>query len=248
MVESNAKRLADAKQKGKCVSKGKGGVSRASRRKLLERIDVTLEDVYKSPRHGNYRDPTTELFYLLLTVRTRISDVRPRLRALKQHCETWDGLADAVSQDLVPILAPLGFGTKRASVVVQVAKQIRADAGKVDLVFLKRRSHEEALSYLRSLPFVGEKVARCVALYSLAADISPMDANATRVLSRTGALPRNILPKHAHVWIDQLVARGRSYSLHVNLVAHGQTRCKGLSPLCEGCALMNLCRFFRTGH
>lgn len=219
-----------------------------SRRRLLERIDAILERVYQSPRHGNYREPTTELFYLLLSVRTRISDVRPRLRELKQHCGTWDRLADARPEDLIPTLAPLGFGAKRSSLVIKVARRIRKDTGKVNLGFLKRKLPADALTYLRSSPFVGEKVARCVALYSLDADISPMDANATRVLCRVGVLPRDIIPKRAHVWIDRLVAKGGSYRLHVNLVAHGHTQCRALSPLCEGCELASLCRFFRTGH
>jgi len=219
-----------------------------ARRRLLITIDILLEDTYQSPRHGNYRDPTAELFYLLLTVRTRISDVRPRLQALKRRCGGWNGIADATPSEIGPILSPLGFGNKRAKLIIQVADRIREDRGRVDLSFLKRWAPGDAIAYLRSLPFVGEKVARCVALYCLDADVSPMDAHATRILARTGVLPRNVKPKHAHAWIDCLVSTGASYRLHVNLVAHGQVCCKAVSPACKICPLTGCCRYSRTGH
>ncbi len=227
---------------GACV------IATDARRDLLSEIDIVLEGVYRSPRHGNYRDPTTELFYILLTVRTRIADVRPRLQALKRQCGNWNHVADATPSEIMPILAPLGFGSKRAKLIIQVADRIRKDRGRVDLSFLKRRTPEDAIAYLRSLPFVGEKVARCVAMYCLDADVSPMDTHATRVLSRTGVLPRNLEPKHAHAWIDRLVPTGASFRLHVNLVAHGQSCCKAILPVCKSCPLNNLCRYYRTGH
>lgn len=117
-----------------------------------------------------------------------------------------------------------------------------------DLRWLKRKSLDDALAYLRSLPFVGEKVARCVAMYCLDADISPMDTHATRILARIGVLPRNLQPKRAHDWIDRLVTPGSSYRLHVNLVAHGQRCCRPISPCCRNCPINHVCRYFRTGR
>lgn len=45
-------------------------ISRKAREALLRRVDTALEQIYRSPGHGNYRDPTTGLFYLLLAVQT----------------------------------------------------------------------------------------------------------------------------------------------------------------------------------
>lgn len=223
-------------------------VAIAARRALLSEIDDVLEETYRSPRHGNYRDPTTELFYLLLTVRTRIADVRPYLRALKSRCGTWNRLPDIAPNAIRPILNPLGLGNKRSDLMIRVAGRIRRDTGRVDLRWLKRKSLDDALAYLRSLPFVGEKVARCVAMYCLDADISPMDTHATRILARIGVLPRNLQPKRAHDWIDRLVTPGSSYRLHVNLVAHGQRCCRPISPCCRNCPINHVCRYFRTGR
>lgn len=219
-----------------------------ARKELLSRIDPLLEVAYHSPRHGNYKEPTTELFYLLLTVKSRIRDARPHLRMLKKQCGTWNNLPDIHPDSIKPAIEALGLGTKRSHLLVRVATQIRKDFGKVNLTGLKDLPHDDAISYLKSLPFVGEKVARCVALYSLGADISPMDANVTRVLSRIGVLPRNIGPKNAHDWMDGLIAVGAAYRLHVNLVAHGQECCKATSLFCEECPVSSLCRYVKTGY
>lgn len=206
-----------------------------------------LQRAYGSPRHGNYRDPTTELFYLLLTVKTRIVDVRPQLRALKRRCGEWNNLPNLRPKDIRGILSPLGFGNKRSAMLIEVAKRIRDDFGRVSLAGLRKMNDGAALDYLQSLPSVGEKVARCVAMYSLDVDISPMDANATRVLSRIGVLPRGIEPSSAHFWIDRLVQEGASYRLHVNLLAHGQRCCKAVGPRCQECVLVSLCRYSKSG-
>lgn len=197
---------------------------------------------------GNHKNPTTELFYLLLTVKTRIADARPHLRALKKLCGTWNQLPDVPPDKIRPILDPLGFGAKRTKILMVVADRIRHDFSCVSLNRLKRQPIETSLAYLRTLPFVGEKVARCVALYTLNGDISPMDTHATRVLSRTGVLPRDIDPKKAHAWIDRLVEPGASYRLHVNLLAHGQQCCKAIAPQCTHCPLILFCRYARLGR
>lgn len=220
----------------------KRAASTGGRRALLREIDPLLDKVYRRPKHGNFRDPTTELFYLLLTVKSRISDALPKLKELKMQVLTWNNLPDVSPESIRPILDPLGFGTKRSQILIQVAKRVRQDFGRVNLLILRRKSKDEALDYLRSLPFVGEKVARCVALYSLDVDVSPMDANSTRVLSRIGVLPHKIEAKQAHPWIDKLIDEGASYRLHVNLLAHGQRCCVPRSPKCHQCPVAHLCR------
>lgn len=214
---------------------------------LLDVVDRRLEALYHSPRHGNYRDPTTELFYLLLTLRTRIHDVRPVMAALRSRCGHWSNLPSLEKSALYQILKPLGMWRKRAELLRNVAGRIQADFGCVSLTALKSMSGQDAVEYLRGLPGVGEKVARCVALYALDVDVSPMDVNATRVLSRIGVLPRNISPKAAHLWMDSLTPRNAACRLHVNCVAHGKSLCKTQAPLCHACQLSPICRYERTG-
>lgn len=215
------------------------------RRRLLRTVDRLLQDEYGSPRHGNFYEPTDELVFLLLTIQTRIADARPYYSKLRRAYRPWDALADASERDVFQLIAPLGLGKQRARYLVQVARRVRADHGFFSLRWLKHVPEADALDYLRSLPSVGEKVARCVGIYSLDSGLSPMDINATRILSRVGVLPRSVTSKTAHEWMDRLCPSSITYRLHVNLVAHGQT-C-GAVARCKNCRLHGKCRFANTG-
>ena len=39
-------------------------------RRLVRWVDTKLEDAHHSPNHGNYKNPTNELFYILLSKKT----------------------------------------------------------------------------------------------------------------------------------------------------------------------------------
>src|SRR6185503_14173316 len=98
-----------------------------------------------------------------------------------------------------------------------------------------------ARGYLISLPGVGEKSARCVLMYSLGKDISPMDTHATRVLRRFGLLPPAVTDTLAHRTLDERLPTRMAYRLHVNLVAHGRAACQAKKPACEKCPLLARC-------
>lgn len=223
-------------------------VALIDRQKLLIWADGKLEAVYASPRHGNLKDPTSELIYLLLTVKTRILDVRPYYLKLRKLSGGWKDLPNVDPDILQKIIEPLGLSEKRTDQLISISGRLKQDFGRVSLSPLRKMSTIDAIAYLKSLPGVGTKIARCVALYSLGADISPMDVNATRVLSRLGVLPRDIVPENAHAWMDRLTPERSAYRIHVNLISHGGRVCVSKNPHCELCPLIHKCRFYFTGY
>ena len=118
---------------------------------------------------------------------------------------------------------------------------IRARFGKVSLARLRDMSNEEAEDFLRSLPGVGPKVARCVLLYSLDRELFPVDSNCHNVLFRVGLLPAHIHVKADHDYLQPLVPIGLRRSLHVNLVHHGRAICVPGTPRCDICPIVDLC-------
>jgi endonuclease III len=104
-------------------------------------------------------------------------------------------------------------------------------------------TREEVRHYLLSLSGIGEKIARCVMLYSLRFDVSPVDSHVLRVLKRVGLFPESADTDESHHILDNLIPHGLSYRLHVNLVAHGRDLCKPSKPNCEECVIINRCYF-----
>ena len=125
--------------------------------------------------------------------------------------------------------------------MLAIAHKTFTDFNRVSLSPLRKKSAEEAHSYLLKLPGVGEKSARCVMMYSLGHDISPMDTHAIRVLHRYGVLPSNASIAQINKIMDSRLPKGMAFSLHVDLVAHGRAVCRARTPRCEDCTVAVRC-------
>ena len=101
---------------------------------------------------------------------------------------------------------------------------------------------KEAYDYLISLPGLGPKSALCILMYSLDADVFPVDANIQRVLSRMGAMPMGARHYRAQQVLPAFVANGRSKTLHVVLIIHGRKICHPVAPKCLECKIRHLCK------
>lgn len=213
---------------------------RSWRRRVVQVADV-LAAQYGSPRLGNVKEPTTELFYILLSNR---SDPRRCLEAfsqLKSRFRPWSRLLGACVGDVQALLQPLGMDRVRAERMLAIAARLQADFGVVSLRSLRRWPVPQALRYLTALPGVGEKSARCVLMYSLGHDVSPVDAHQLRVMTRLGLLPEGATVDTAHRLLDRWMPDGYARRLHVNVVAHGRAVCTPRSPRCVDCRLQRRC-------
>jgi endonuclease III len=202
---------------------------------------ILLESQYGSPRHGNLKDPTDELFYVLLSNRSdpqRYVDVYRRFRS---EFRPWRRLLGVSATDLEGVLRPIGMERVRAYRILAMARRLNDDFGYVSINRLRHWPVQESLEYLRSLPGVGEKTARCVLMYSFGYDITPVDTHQLRVLIRLGRLPLGTNASRAHELLDEWLPRGVARLLHVNLLAHGRAVCTARNPRCGECRLRLEC-------
>lgn len=204
-------------------------------------VDRRLENVYHSPLHGNYKNPTDEIFYIILSKKTPPDRYRRVFKELRRECGPWDKIRHISQNRIVQILYPLGISVTRAQQIQEIADKLYEDFGRVTLSPLKRYEESDAKSYLKGLPGVGEKSARCVMMYSLGFDISPMDTHATRILRRFGLLPEKVTSALAHSIMDERLPKGMALRLHVNLIAHGRNTCSSRKPDCEECVIHSRC-------
>jgi len=101
---------------------------------------------------------------------------------------------------------------------------------------------KECYDYLISLPGMGPKSALCVMMYSLEADVFPVDVNVQRVGTRLGALKQGLSSKKAQKLMPPLIADGVCRKLHVTMLIHGRVICRKNNPLCGRCMISDLCR------
>jgi endonuclease III len=210
-------------------------------------LDELLESEHKSPRHGNYTNPMDELLYIVLTRKTPLDHAKIVFRKFRKQFRPWKRLLSVDRDEVKGVIWPLGLAELRTNQILHIANKIEADFGRVSLAPLTKMSMNEARFYLLSLPGVGEKSARCVLMYSLGFDTSPMDTHSTRVLTRLGLLPESCADSQAHKIMDHRLPPGMARRLHVNLVAHGRSVCQARAPDCSSCTLSRSCQFANVG-
>lgn len=186
---------------------------------------------------GNKADPLDELFFVILTTMTQFGPTVV-FEEMKNRFPSWQRLLrPGAEEHLREAISVCGLVNQKAPQIIAIAERLSADFGAVTLAPLDEMSDEAAEAYLRSLPRVGKKVARCVMMYSLRRAVLPVDAHVLRVAQRVGLLPAGISWAKAHDAIHEVVAPEARFDLHVGLVQHGRKVCTFKRPRCNQCVL-----------
>jgi len=214
-------------------------------------IDKILEALYETPDLGNVSDPLEELIYLTITQRTRITTAMKIFRELKKRFPDLDSILAVSKSELRKLVSTGGRGNLRVSAIKEILKAVKEKTGKLSLELLRDFDEDQALEYLLQLPWVGEKIARCVMLYSLGYGVFPADSNVIRIFTRMGILDPLTGPldgiehRKAQKMIAIHIPPETARSLHVNMVVHGQEVCKPRKPDCNKCEIRKWCKYFR---
>jgi len=220
---------------------------RRSRYSALAEISRRLERRYRSASLGNKANPLDELIYIQLSVRTpegAYLGTWPALRRLVNG--SWSRLIRLPERRIVQALRSGGMAGVKAKRLRGMVRAIKKRFGRVSLSPLKAMPDDEVEAFLRSLPGVGPKVARCVMMYSLGREVFPVDSHCRRVLTRLGFVPRNVEIKASHDFIQPIIPPHLRRPLHVNLIHHGRTVCTSSRPRCSECFLADLCPSARS--
>lgn len=212
---------------------------------VIDRVDEILELKYRSASLGNFDDPLEEAIYIILSRQTRESGYQRVHRELRTRWRTWNALMEAPLADVVETIRPAGFGPTRAvqlQGLLRTVEQSCAERGlrHLTLDWLHELPDVDVERYLRSLPGMGQKSARCVMHYSLNRRTLAVDTHVRRVLDRLGIVLDGG-GKVRHDDYESVVPPRMRQRLHVNLVHHGRSYCRSQRPRCSDCPLISFC-------
>jgi len=220
--------------------------------KRLVFIDKILKALYGTPDLGNVSDSLEELIYLTIAQRTRINTAMDVYRRFRQKYPEYEDIINVPENELKKILSVGGRGNLRIRAIKEILMTVKQRTGMYSLEFLKNFDEEESFKFLSQLPWVGEKIARCVMLYSLGIDSFPADSNIIRIFTRMGVLDPIIgsLDDLEHRKAQELIAAcipsEIARTMHVNMVVHGQDVCKPGKPHCASCEIVKWCKHYRN--
>ncbi len=206
----------------------------------MRRVCEALEKTHGLSRFGNPMDPVDDLVYIIISNKTSPGRAQETYMHLKRFFGTWENLLNSTSLELRLVLQPAGLATVKSRQIRAALTMIKRDFGACDLATLRDWRQDAIKGYLIALPGVSEKVAKCVMMYTMGAQVLPVDSHVHRMARRLGWTERNRADE-SHAELEALVPPNRRFAFHVGCIAHGRAICRPKLPACEDCCIGKYC-------
>lgn len=210
-------------------------------KKQFDRVYATLDRQYPTDRLGNKCNPLDELIFILLSRRAVEAQYVSAYLTLRRRYRRWSSLLNASFDEVASLIRPVGLANQRTEAILGSIEAIKEDFGTVSLAPLRRWSDSRVYHYLRTLPGVGDKTAKCVMAYSLNRNVLPIDSHTLRVSLRLGLVPHGTSYHRAPNLLDATVPSSKRLRFHVLCVLHGRATCRPRGPRCSSCQLREVC-------
>jgi endonuclease-3 len=207
----------------------------------IGKIVRTLEKEYGIPHHKKKVDPLAILVQTILSQNTNDRNRDRAYQTLKTRFPQWEDLLKAQTGAVMRVIRTGGLAAQKAKRICQILQWIKDREGKLSLLFLKKMDSREIKNTLGKLKGIGPKTVHCLLLFGMGRDVFPVDTHILRAGKRMGFIPGGMTAEKAHPWMVTLIPRGKSLSLHLNLIRFGREICKAKNPKCEICFLIKDC-------
>ena len=218
----------------------------------LTRVYEVLLATYGEPRNEPDYDPLGGLIATILSQHTSDINSGRAYQQLVTAFPGWEAVRDATTDKIAEAIKCGGLANMKSvriqDVLHTLTEQQQAQGGTRSLAEfladeLARRTTEDALAYLRTLPGVGPKTAACVLMFHLDRPAFPIDTHVWRTSRRLGLIGPKVSADAAHTLLAQVIPPEWVYPLHVNLIRHGRQTCHAQRPACNSCPLYNECAY-----
>lgn len=212
----------------------------------IRSVSKALSSHYDDWRHYNRNNPLEELLFIICSIQTNEDLYRATFARLRRAFPSFEDLANAEEWQIANHLALGGLAKQKAKAIKGILKSLVATFGRPTLSPLRTWPEHEQERFLLSLPGVGKKTARCVAMYSFGAEVFPVDTHCWRIARRLGWVratrpDKSCSPKDMDR-LQRKIPHELRCSLHVNLVSLGREYCTTAGPQCDSCPIRSYCR------
>jgi len=213
-----------------------------SLRVRVGRIVRILEGAYGPPQPTAPADP---LDVLIQTVLSQATNDRNRDRAytnLRARFPRWEQVCEARRGSIRQAIHVAGLADQKSKRIQDIVRYVRKRFGSLSLAALQGMDSDEIQRTMTPISGIGPKTVHCLLLFGLGRDAFPVDTHVLRTGKRLGLIPERMNAERAHGWMRALVPKGKSLSLHVNLIRLGRSLCKARNPRCDLCFLRRECQ------
>lgn len=197
----------------------------------------TLESLYPDAvPELNFSNPYETLVATMLSAQSTDKQVNKVTPAVFRDFPTVKSMAEATPEILFPYVKSCGFASKATNIVMAARKIMTEYGGEVP----------GEMEKLISLPGVGRKTANVVLANAFGIPAMAVDTHVFRVSNRLGLAKANSIEKTERQ-LMQNIPRDDWNRAHHWLIYHGRRVCKAQRPLCDTCALNDVCFYVKGG-
>ena len=212
----------------------------------VRRAVAALEKRFGAPTVRRRHDLIGSFVLTSLSQHTSDLNAGRAFDALKQRFPTWEQVAGATPRQIAAAIRSAGLANQKAPRIRTFVRWVNDTFGGYDLSPIRKMADEEIVRLLTSVKGIGIKTVSVVMLFSLGRDVFPVDTHVHRICRRLGLVPQKATAEQTHHRMAPLVPKGKSMSLHVNLLRLGRTICHARGPLCPDCPLKRLCDYAKA--
>lgn len=228
------------------ISKDAGFVEKIREEKPFNYIVQNLENTFGEPKLSRKSDLLTMLIRTILSQATTDANSHRTFQNLKKRFKNWEQVLAVDENEIADAIRLGGLANQKAKVIKDLLRQIKEINGALSLKFVEKMSDREAREFLGQFRGIGPKTIACALLFASHKEVFPLDTHIFRVFKRMGILPEKISDAKARELLDEIVPKGKFYSLHVNLIRLGRKICRPREPLCAKCPLIEYCDYGLT--
>ena len=217
-------------------------------RRKVRRIAAALEKQFGVPNVRRRRDLIGSFVLTSLSQHTSDLNAGRAFDALKERFPTWEQVAGATPRQIANAIRSAGLANQKAPRIRDFVRWVKKTFGDYDLSPIRKMSTGEVIELLTSVKGIGIKTVSVVLLFSLGRDVFPVDTHVHRICRRLGLVPDKATAEQTYHLMASLVPKGKSMSLHVNLLRLGRTICHARGPKCPVCPIKRLCDYAAELH
>jgi endonuclease-3 len=207
----------------------------------VRKITLLLEKQYGTPRREGSGEVLDILIETILSQNTNDRNRDKAFQRLKMRFPHWEDVLEARTRSIVSAIRPGGLAEQKAKRIHELLRWIKEREGRLSLSFLKKMDSREIEETIGVQKGIGPKTLHCLLLFGLNREAFPVDTHILRIGNRLGFIPEGMNAEKAHSWMVPFIPKGKSLSLHLNLIRFGRTVCKARDPQCSNCFLIKEC-------
>ena len=206
-------------------------------------ISSALEKRFGKPKWNGPSDPLDSFIKTILSQNTNDRNRDRAYEGLRRKYPTWEKVLRARTENIARAIRVGGLANQKSARIKAILAWLKEEYGELSLNAICDMDFDQALGTYGHLKGVGVKTLAVVLMFACGQDVFPVDTHVHRICGRLGFVPMNATADKTFYIMRGQIPRGKSYSLHMNILALGRQICHARNPRCDECPVLKYCRF-----